>query len=157
MRAFASKNLHAKGKVLEYSECRLFADLGELTPNPKRIEKIVAKAEEFLNTDIPLLPASVYREYFVNGNRSNYQSIYFRRRDMAVYLAMAEYYEKKGRFSEKLMDVVWAIMEESCWVIPAHLYLHNVGFEYTLPPVFGNNYNHGIDLFAAATASARVS
>ncbi|MBQ9084977.1 MAG: heparinase II/III-family protein [Clostridia bacterium] len=154
MRAFASKNLHAKGKVLEYSECRLFADLGELTPNPKRIARIVAKAEEFLNTDIPLLPASVYREYFVNGNRSNYQSIYFRRRDMAVYLAMAEYYEKKGRFSEKLMDVVWAIMEESSWVIPAHLYLHNVGFEYTLPPVFGNNYNHGIDLFAAATAGA---
>ena len=153
MRAFQSKKLNAKGNVLPYSQFKLFSDMKESGFDPKRMERIVAEAEKMLDTPIPMLPASLYREYVTNGNRSNYQNPYFKRRDMAIYLAAAEAFERKGRFAEKLMDAVWAIMEESSWVIPAHLYLHNFGMEYTLPPVYGNNFNHGIDLFAASTGA----
>ncbi len=157
MKAFQSKRLNAKDNILPLAQFKLFSDMKEPSFEPTRIARIVAEAENMLESPIPMLTASLYREYVTCGNRVNYESPYFRRRDMAVRLAAAEAYEKKGRFAEKLMDVVWAIMEESSWVIPAHLYLHNFGAEYTLPPVYGNNFNHGIDLFAAATGATLAS
>ena len=114
-------------------------------------------AEGLLGRDIPLLPASVYRQYVTIGNRSNYEDIYFLRRDMAVAFAVAEAYENKGRFIEKLMDVVWAIMEESTWIIPAHIYCAPLHGDSSLGPVFGDNALHGIDLFSAGTAGTLAS
>lgn len=152
MRPFKEKKLNAQGNVLPCSEFRLFSDMEKVEFTPERMAPVIAKAESFLDTPIPILPASVYREYKVNGNRTNYETPFFLRRDMAAYLAHAEAYEKKGRFTEKLMDAVWAIMEESSWVIPAHHYNNPVcSYQDYLPPVYGNNYCHGIDLFAGTT------
>jgi methionyl aminopeptidase len=39
---------------------------------------------------------------------------------MLSYMTLAEIYEDKGRFTEKIATVAWAIMEEASWVIPAH-------------------------------------
>ena len=155
MKVFASNNIrNAKGLVLPYDSFKLFRDVSNPAFEPEKLKRIVAEAERFLDKDIPLLRASVYREYVTNGNRSNYEAVYFMRRDMAVNLALAEAYEKKGRFTEKLMDVVWAIMEESTWVIPAHLYNSGLYSESSLGPVFGDNALHGMDLFSAATCGS---
>ena len=145
---------NASGKVLSYDNFRLMSDLNELKFNPEKMKKVVATAERLVEKDIPMLTASLYREFAVNGNRANYEGLYFTRRDMAVYFAAAEAYEGKGRFTEKLVDVVWAIMEESTWNIPAHLYTSPCGGDMTLSPVFGDNFLHGIDLFSASTAGA---
>ncbi len=153
MRPFGEKKLSAKGNVLPLSDFRLFRDMGSPAFNVKKAERAVREAEKMLTKDIPLLPASLYREYQTVGNRANYETPYFLRRDMAVQLAIAESYEKKGRFTEKLMDAVWAIMEESSWIIPAHLYHNHYGNTSSLPPVYSNRYNHGIDLFAASTGA----
>ena len=158
MKAFKEKNIHnAKGLLLPFSEFRLFSDVENPAMNISKAEEILARAEEYLRMDIPMLLASVYREYVVNGNRSNYQNPYFLRRDMAVALAVAEAYENKGRFTEKLMDVVWAIMEESTWIIPAHRYCAPYVPSESLGGVFGENALHGIDLFSAATAGTLAS
>lgn len=154
MKVFESKNLYnVTGKVLPLREMKLMRELDGYSLNPRKMERIVKKAEQYLTTDIPLLPASLYREYVTIGNRSNYEGLFFRRREMAFHLALAEHYEGKGRFSEKLMDVVWAIMEESTWIIPAHIYNSAYGARYTLGPVYGNNYNHGLALFSASTGA----
>ena len=158
MRAFASKNIRsAKGLLLPYSEFRLFSDIQAPKIPSDKGENILALAESLLDKDIPLLPASVYREYVTNGNRSNYEDIYFLRRDMAATFAAAEAYENKGRFTEKLMDVVWAIMEESTWIIPAHRYCAPYVPSKSLGGVFGGNALHGIDLFSAGTAGTLAS
>ena len=152
MRAFREKKLvSAKGLTLPFSEFKLFSDLNDPSMNKEKCERIVKNAEKLLEKEIPLLPASVYREYVVNGNRSNYESLFFLRRDMAVSFAVAEVYENKGRFTEKLMDVVWAIMEESTWLLPAHLYCSPHYSDASLGPVFGDNSLHGLALFAATT------
>ena len=152
MKAFKEKGLYnTRGRLLPYSDFRLFSDLNSVAFNTDKAEKIVKRAEGYLNKDIPLLPASLYREYVTIGNRSNYEDLFFLRRDMAVALAVAEAHENKGRFTEKLMDVVWAIMEESTWLLPAHLYCSPNLADASLGPVFGDNSLHGLALFSATT------
>ena len=155
MRVFKEKNLlSAKGRLLPFEKFKLFSDIDSLTVDQGKAERIVNTADELLKKDIPLLPASMYREYVINGNRSNYEELFFLRRDMAVYFAAAEAYENKGRFTEKLMDVVWAIMEESTWLLPAHLYCSPHYADSSLGPVFGDNSLHGIALFSSTTCGA---
>ncbi len=144
---------NARGLLLPYSEFKLFSDLGELSVNEDKRSRIMQEAEKLLTEDIPLLPASLYREFFVNGNRANFEQKCFRRRTMAMYLAAAEYIEGQGRFTEKLIDAVWAIMEESTWTIPAHLYNTPVHYDATLGPTFDEKDLHGLALFSACTGA----
>ena len=58
----------------------------------------VSKAEKLLDEPYPQLCASVYMQFIRNGNRSNYEALYFRRREMLTIFAIAELYEGKGRF-----------------------------------------------------------
>ena len=153
MKLFAEKGIRANGNLLPFDSFKLFRHNESLTPDKKKLDRIISIAEEALNDPIPFLPASVYREYVKNGNRSNYEDIFFRRRQMAYNLALAEHFCAEGRYTEKLMDVVWAIMEESTWVVPAHLYNHPAGKEFGLGPAFGGEYMHGIDLFSATTSA----
>ncbi len=145
---------NAKGRLLPYSEFKLFHDVKNPEIPKEKGERIVRMAEKLLERDIPMLTASLYREYATVGNRANFEDVYFLRRDMAIAFAVAEAYENKGRFTERLMDVVWAIMEESTWIIPAHIYVTALYGESSLGPVFDNNALHGIDLFSAGTSGA---
>ena len=132
----------------------LFSDLSKDSFVPAKMELLIKAAEGYLTTPIPLLPLSIYLEFRDNGNRSHYEAIYFKRRDMALTLSLAEAYEQKGRFTAKLADVLWAIMEESTWILPAHLYTSPTHGEFGCPPVYDGTRLHGIDLFSAGTAGA---
>ena len=158
MKVFAEKKMYsASGLLLPFADFKLFSDVENPIIDKEKAEKIVKRAEGLLDKEIPLLPASVYREYVTNGNRSNYEDIYFLRRDMAAAFAAAEAYENKGRFTERLMDVVWAIMEESTWIIPAHRYCAPCVPSASLGGVFGDNALHGMDLFSAGTSGTLAS
>ena len=154
MRPFGEKRLNANGKVLSREDFVLFPEFTDRTPNPEKAAKKIAEAESYLEQPIPALPLSLYREFHVMGNRSNYEANFFKRRSMMNALAIAEGLEKKGRFTEKLADVVWAVLEESTWVIPAHLYTYPYQRGDGVCPVIGEETLHGIDLFSATTASA---
>jgi len=152
-KVFEEKGLRAAGNIIPFSEFRLFRDKAELKPNRKKAEELIKLGEEALEKDIPMLLASSYREFYENGNRMGFQSKYSLRRKMLLDLNIAEYCEGKGRFTEKLMDVVWAIMEESTWMIPAHL-CHSVYDKgRTLPTAYTPNRLHGIELSSANTCS----
>lgn len=116
-----------------------------------------AQAEKLLDEPYPQLCASVYMQYVRNGNRSNYEALYFRRREMLTTFVLAELYEGKGRFTDRIIDGFWFIMEESSWIIPAHNWSGKPvkGGVVSLPDTFstsddGDDMKH-IDLFSAGT------
>ncbi len=83
-------------------------------------QQIIREAEEFAEVGIPVLPASLFLEFKRIGERRGYQDPMSERRAMQTALALAECLEFEGRFLDPLMDLTWAICEESTWAYPAH-------------------------------------
>lgn len=110
-------------------------------------KKQIEVAEKLLGKDWPILKASVFLEYERNGNRENYQDISFERRNALSALVMAEMLEGKNRFLDDIINLVWAICEETYWGIPAHINLQETG--RGLPDV----ETPSVDLFAAETGA----
>lgn len=153
-RVFRVRGITAKGNTLPPEQIKhLSYENSELKLNERRMKLIVAKAEERLDYEIPIIPLSTYRRYMHDGNRSEMQSYYFPRRDALLYLALAEMYERKGRFTNKLIDVIWAILEESTWLISAHYRGAFIGCSDGVPNYFGDVREHDISLFATSTGA----
>ena len=70
-----------------------------------------------------MLPHSLYREFGINGNRTNYETKYFKRRyDLfALILAMCVSGDKE-KFLPVVVDHLHAILSEPSWCLPAHRY-----------------------------------
>lgn len=149
---FAERKVTAD-TVLPIEDCKLYSDFGELKINGAKAERIIKRAEAALNEPIPMLSATMYLDFVRNGNRSRYEGPCFQRRKMLFELVIAEYCERSGRFTDKIADLVWAILEESTWTVPAHLKYYPTHNEFGLPGAFGENRMHGIDIFSAPTAS----
>ena len=153
---FENAGDYCKLKTVPYSEFRVFKDVG-FDINSISAPDIIPKAEKLLGNPVPQLPATLYMQYYRNGNRSNYEDPYFSRRNAALDLLMAELTEKQGRFTDLLVDYVWAICEESTWIIPAHDYPNHENPINCLPDSFdlkeGDDVRQ-VDLFSAATGSA---
>lgn len=111
-------------------------------------DKFIRLAEEYLNKDVPTLPASLYLEYRRIGNRSNYQDVWNERRKMLHCLVLAECMEGNGRFLDSIANVAWAICEESSWTWPAHVGAQKAGsgLPDTSEPI--------VALFSAETANS---
>jgi len=110
--------------------------------------KLTSLAEEYLEKDIPNLPATLYLEYKRIGNRSNYQGIWLERRKMLHCFVLAECMEGKGRFLDAIANLLWAICEESSWTWPAHVGAQRAGVDLpdTSEPI--------VALFSAETANS---
>ena len=154
VRLFAERGICAAGNVLPYEEFRLFRDLPkDAKINEEAGAKLIADAEAILSEEIPLLPLSAYREYKLTGVRSRFEKPHHRRRQLLFTLTLAEAYERKGRFTEKLCDVLWAVLEETCWVIPAHYGHDPVNPAQQIPENYKESQLPGLDLYAATTSS----
>ena len=157
IRVFERNNLFSRTKVREmllpFDKFELYRDLKEKRINDEKGAMLVARAEKYLEEPIPFLPLSLYRDFFITGMRSNFEAKHHKRRDMLFYLASAEAYENSGRFMERIADLVWVILEETCWVIPAH-YCHSPNdTETTIPEVYNEEDVPTVDLYAGATCS----
>lgn len=115
--------------------------------SPEVKENIVQEGAQYINYDWPTLTAGQFLEYSINGNRSNYQVAFFKRRQVLSSLVLAECAEYSGRFIKDIINGVWAICEESYWGLPAHLYLQkdSIGLPEITEPT--------VDLFAAETGN----
>ncbi len=155
-RPFSDSRADATGKVLPYDEFRPFLDLGPEAPHDRsRWRDAVIRAETLLGKQVPYLSASMYRDFRVDGNRSRFEGAYFSRRRNLMDLVCAEKFEGKGRFTGLAVDTLWAILDESTWVVPAHNTPRH-GVQRSLPDAFG--YAPGddignIDLFSASTGA----
>ena len=127
----------------------------------------LSEAQKLKNHEWPSLPASVYLEFYRDGNRSHYEKIYFDRRADLFTLSIAECIEGKGNYLDDIINAIWLICEETTWVIPAHLnhgrpskgsfYHHPGSGEKTAYPEPRRLHDPEdeiyIDLFAAETGS----
>ena len=114
-------------------------------------KEYVSAALALSQQDWAVLPAWRYMDFQKNGNRSRYEAAYFERRDRLITFLLAECFEGQGRFMEGIVNGLWAILEETTWVLPAH------NDHYPKPlthPALGNvEAQTYIDLFAAETGA----
>jgi hypothetical protein len=110
-------------------------------------QQIVKQAENALSQPWPELRAEDYMLYARTGNRSNYQTPYFIRRNRLSALVMAECLEYKGRFVDEIINGIWAIISEPSWCLPAHVGMLAKSF-----PMLPLNNRNIVDLFASQTA-----
>lgn len=103
------------------------------------------KAEKLKDKQYMILPATVYMEFARSGNRAVYEAVCFERRSDLMTLALAECIFAEGAYIDPILNLVWAICEETSWVPSAH---NNKG---ELPDI---EYETFVDLFSAETGSA---
>ena len=152
-RIFDERNYVVYGNVLPYDQFKPFCDLDNgFTVAPERIPEVIKLAEEMLETEIPQLLASQYMMFNRCGDRFTYERKYDKRREMLLYLSMGEYLERKGRFTDKLIDVIWLILEESTWIVPAHNYAP-AELKTNLPWDYNSDVTH-IALMSAGTGAS---
>lgn len=115
---------------------------------PEKKADMIKRAEEELESEIPLLLVKNYVKFFREGNRIAYEKDFFRRRQRLFVLTMAECAEYKGRFIDEIAEILWQILSEPVWCIPAHQGLTG----YALP----DPEDWRVDLFASETAKILV-
>ena len=152
-RVFKETGASSAGKVLSHEEFLRASMLTRPALDPEKMKTIVEEAESYLDMDIPFLTLYSYRDFKISGNRSNFSSLYSKRRDMLFALSLAEYHEGEGRFTSKLADVVWAILEETSWITPAHAVHNPADPQAMVPPVYDEYTQHGVDLYAGSTGA----
>jgi hypothetical protein len=81
---------------------------------------MVSAGEIAAQTEIPALPATLFLEFKRTGERAGYEQPQWQRRWLLRDLVLAECLEYTGRFLDPILDLAWAICEESSWVYPAH-------------------------------------
>jgi hypothetical protein len=111
------------------------------------VTEIIKRGEQHLGKDVPAVSATLFLEFVRNGNRSNYEAKSFARRNQLMDLVLAEAVEDKGRFTDAIVNYVWAICEETYWGAPAHLGVQRAkaGLPDVEDPI--------VDLFGAETAA----
>ncbi|MCD8540683.1 MAG: heparinase II/III-family protein [Leadbetterella sp.] len=107
---------------------------------------LVKAGEAALKKEMPQASASLLLEYVRSGDRAKYQDVSYARRNNLMDMMLAESIEDKGRFTEAIMNYIWAICEETYWGVPAHLSVQKAGSG--LPDA----EDPTVDLFAAETA-----
>ncbi|MBQ4575103.1 MAG: hypothetical protein IJA85_07855, partial [Clostridia bacterium] len=111
-RVFSEYDFHIEGRVLGREAFVPFCDSGGFKLNPKDAAGLIADAEAILDEPYPLLTASLYHEVFRSGSRLLFEVPQRRRRELLMTFFMAEYAERKGRFTERIVDGIWLLCEE---------------------------------------------
>lgn len=113
----------------------------------KAMKSYYESALNYLQYDWPAIPATTSLLFSRTGNRTEYQNLNFKKREVLATLLLGEIYENKGRFTDQIINGVWSICEESYWGISAHL---NQWHTCSILPDVNDPY---VDLFAAETAT----
>ena len=150
---FSEKNYNIAECVLPYEEFKLFLDREQgFSLNPEHRDAAIKAAEALLDREFPTLTATEFIRYRRTGNRAGYQDLYNPRRWALMQLTLAEAYEGEGRFVDKILDLVWMILEESTWVIPAHVNPSPNDRTHSLPYSYDGERNY-CDLYAGTTGA----
>ncbi len=118
-------------------------------------ERFLSKEQELLSFDSPALNAVKYMDFYRTGSYDAYQSVAYARRTALLGCLMAECIEHRGRYLDKIVDLVWAICEETSWISPGannHMHDHMLTgiVKNALPDVHDSCF---VDLITGNTAS----
>lgn len=111
--------------------------------------RLTARADRWLEKDVPPLSASSYISFARAGVAADYRANRRERREMLRDLVIGTCVSPDGRYDMKLADIVWAICEESSWVLPDNNPMALNRKSLPLPDVI----NHRVDAAAAETAA----
>ena len=75
----------------------------------------------------PALPVSQYLEFRQNGNRIRYETSLKERRARLSSLVIGELIDRQGKYLPQIANGLWATLEESTWVLPAHISVQKAG------------------------------
>ena len=130
----AQKENLLSGKYNEEELQKILIPKDQWTPFPKlndragwskadqeMMQSYLKDAEQYINYNWPSLPATTSLLIVRNGNRSEYDGLRFKKRQVLATLLLAEIYENKGRFIDPIINGVYSICEETFWGVPAHL------------------------------------
>jgi hypothetical protein len=109
------------------------------------VDELLAQAEEAASSPTPTLPATLWIDDARTGARGPYHDARFLRWTLLSSLVLGECLEGQGRYLDPLLDLAWAICEQSSWAAPGHLAKWT---QSELPDV----QHPEIDLGAAGTA-----
>lgn len=107
------------------------------------LEELEQYRREYLDTDISELSFSKFRRFFEDGNRGEYEKLYFDKRGRLAVLTLSVLLYGRKKDIQALEDAIWAVCNEYTWVLPAHI--QDMGDRYD---------DKVIDLFAAETGFA---
>lgn len=110
---------------------------------------VLADAQAALCRSWSAISAGDYLQFSKDGNRADFEALYFSRRRMLNDLVLGELLQDEGRFLPAIIDGIWLICEESGWQLPAHNSYQRGGIRHPLPDVD----RPVIDLFAAETGA----
>ncbi|MEI3798934.1 MULTISPECIES: heparinase II/III domain-containing protein [unclassified Chitinophaga] len=134
--------------IIQWREQRYKSVTEKIAALPAASKAILLKeADKGLSFDWPSLPATLYLQYRDNGNRVNFENAQFERRKVLAALVAGELVDGKGKYMPQIVNGLWLILEESTWVLPAHIGAQKAGSGLPDPtePV--------VDLFAGETAA----
>lgn len=110
-------------------------------------QEILAAADHYVQEGIiPFLPMNGYENYLRQGDRLQFEAVYFERRRQLAVLGLAYHVKRDDTVRVLLEQVIWEICNEYSWALPAHLPIIGEDFG-TASPVW-------LDLFAAETGQA---
>ncbi|MGF6925705.1 hypothetical protein QFZ48_001205 [Chitinophaga sp. W2I13] len=134
--------------IVQWRQQRYKSIVEQIAGLPAASRAILLKeADKNLSFSWPSLPATLYLQYRDNGNRVNFENAQFERRKVLAALVAGELVEGKGKYIPQIVNGLWLILEESTWVLPAHIGAQKAGSDLPDPeePV--------VDLFAGETAA----
>lgn len=143
--------------ILPADEFKLFSGMHFPKAESDLGRAIIANADAAMQSEIPQLYASLYLRFATDGNRSEFEAAYFERRILLKKLLLGEIVQNENKYTGKIIDLVWLILEESSWIIPAHNFNTDSATDRTaakIPLHYGYDDTHTfVDLFSAETAA----
>jgi hypothetical protein len=104
-----------------YEDAAVFEGSRAAETTGSAVADLLDRAATAREEPVPTLSASLYLDYYRTGGRSDYQPPNRTRRRRLSRVALAECFEREWTYLDPVLDYVWAICEQSSWVIPAHL------------------------------------
>ena len=96
--------------------------LNKIDALPDSIKNYLIKdAEKGLKYEWPTIPASLYLDYQFTGNRYNFERKNNERRKILNQLVIGALLTKDKKYIPQIVNGLWAVMEQSTWVLPAHV------------------------------------
>ena len=83
--------------------------------------RLVKDGERGLKYEWPSIPASLYLDYKITGNRYNFERKNNERRKVLNELAIAAIITKDKKYIPQIANGIWTLCEQSTWVLPAHV------------------------------------
>ncbi|MCC7400427.1 MAG: heparinase II/III family protein [Chitinophagaceae bacterium] len=102
--------------------------LQKISSLPAEVKQdVIKEADRWLSYDWPALPASIYMEFKLNGNRNRFEERQTERRKVLSDLVAAFLISKDQKYFFPIVNGLWATLEESTWVLPAHIGVQKAG------------------------------